>query len=147
MSESDGECTERFHDARRLVLRESMGTALERYVLSELDDDKKYVSGRRNFLRTLTVNEIELMQKLSQLCGAVNSSNFFIARYSATLELSAETVTGLQSEILDAGYRCASLCVQLEAAKRKRLNLFSQVFEVSDFTTFEVSDFRKPLSI
>ena len=132
MSESDRECEESFHNARPRVLRESMGTALEQYVVSELDDDKKYVSDRRNFLRTLTVNEIELMQKLSQLCGAVNSSNFLIARYSATLKLSAETVTELQSKTLDARYRCASLCVQLEAAKRKRLNLFSQVFEVED---------------
>ena len=68
MSDSDGECKERFrfHNARPLILRESMGTALERYVVSELDDDKKYVSDRRNFLRTLTVDEIELMQKLSQ---------------------------------------------------------------------------------
>ena len=113
MSESDRECTERFHDARRLVLRESMGTALEQYVVSELNDDKKYVSGRRNFLRTLTVDEIELMQKLSQLCGAVNSSNFLIATNSATLKLSADTVTELQSKTLDTRYRCASLCVQL----------------------------------
>jgi ankyrin repeat protein len=109
-----------------------MGTALEQYVVSELDEDKKYVSDRRNFLRTLTVDEIELMQKLSQLCGAVRSSNFLIATNSATLKLSADTVTELQSKTLDARYKCASVCVQLGAAKRKRLNRFSQVFEVED---------------
>ena len=76
MSDSDGECKERFHNARPPILRESMGTALEQYVVSELDEDKKHVSDRRNFLRTLTMDEIELMQKLSQLCGAVRSSNF-----------------------------------------------------------------------
>ena len=111
MSEFDRECEESFHNARPRVLGESMGTALEQYVVSELNDDKKYVFGGRNFLRTLTINEIELMQKLSQLCGAVNSSNFLIARYSATLKLSTYTITELRRKTLDTRYRCASLCV------------------------------------
>ena len=44
MSDSDGECKERFHNARPPILRESMGTALEQYVVSELDEDKKNMS-------------------------------------------------------------------------------------------------------